>query len=513
MKALVSWVLKNKPAVNTLTIAIVFAGIMGFMSMRREMFPETTLDYITISVPYPGASPEDVEEGICQKIEEYVQSIDGIKKMTSTASEGSGTVQLELETSVKDPQRVLNEVRSEVDRIPSFPLLAENKTVSLATIRSEAILLAVLGPDDDGTDPNYHLKLRDVAEKLRTRLLKIPSIKNVTINGERDYQIDVELSEATLRKYDLTLEQVAQIIGYQNIDLPAGTMRTQSQEILIRGKDKRLTGEEIAQLPLVTSPEGVVLTVGDLGTVHDEFADTTAINRINGRNGLMVAVNKTSDEDLVKITDDVKEFLATEASKIVPNGYEIFPFSDMSVFVNERISLLLTNGYQGMALAFFFLAVFLNLKLAFWVAFGVPTSLLITGAFVYNFGESLNMMSMFAFILVLGILVDDAIVIGESIHFHQQRGESLKDAVINGSSEVAISVIASVLTTVIAFMPLLFIPGMMGKFCHSIPIVVITALMASLFESLVILPVHLSHESKRKRSLRKRYVRCRFYHG
>ncbi|MDO4557999.1 MAG: efflux RND transporter permease subunit, partial [Planctomycetia bacterium] len=507
MKTFAAVVLRNRPAVTTIMVAIIVVGIAGFAGMRREMFPETTLDYITVTVPYPGASPEEVEEGICQKIEEYVQSIDGIKKMTSTASEGSGSVRLELETNVKDPQRVLNEVRSEVDRIPSFPQLAENKQVTLATIRSAAILLAVLGPDDEATDPDYHLKLRDLTERIRTRLLKLRTVRNVTIEGGRDFQIDIEISEATLRKYNLTLEQVATLIGRQNIDTPGGLMRTRSQEVLIRGKDKRLTGDEIAELPLVTSPEGVVLTIGDLATIRDEFNDTTAINRVNGRNCLMISVNKTTEEDLIRITDEVKEYMATELPKIVPEGYDVIPVTDMSVFVNDRISLLLTNGWQGMAIAFLFLAVFLDLKLAFWVALGVPISVLGTGAWLYGYGESLNMMSMFAFILVLGILVDDAIVIGESVHHHVQLGEPVHQAVINGVSEVAVSVMASVLTTIIAFTPLLFVPGMMGKFCHGLPIVVIAALLFSLFESLVILPVHLDHEPGRRPPMRERIRR------
>ena len=504
MKNLVKAILRNRPAVNTIMLAIVIVGAVSFTSIRRELFPEITLDFITVSVPYPGASPEEVEEGICQKIEEYVQSIDGIKKMTSTASEGLGMVQLELETNVKDPQKVLNEVRSEVDRIPSFPQLAENKQVTLATIRSAAILLAVLGPDDEATDPEYHLKLRDLTEKIRTQLLKLKTVKNVTIEGGRDFQIDIEISEATLRKYNLSLDQVATLIGRQNIDTPGGLMRTRSQEVLIRGKDKRLTGEEIAKLPLVTSPEGVVLTIGDLATIHDEFNDSTAINRVNGRNSLMISVNKTTEEDLIRITDEVKKYMAEELPKIVPEGYDVIPFTDMSVFVNDRIELLLTNGWQGMAVAFFFLAVFLNLKLAFWVALGVPIAILATGAYLYGYGESLNMMSLFAFILVLGILVDDSIVIGESVYYHRQQGESMYDAVVNGVAEVAVSVVASVATTIIAFVPLLFIPGMMGKFCHALPIVVISALLASLFECLVILPVHLNHESKTRPPLKKR---------
>ncbi|NLE38479.1 MAG: efflux RND transporter permease subunit, partial [Pirellulaceae bacterium] len=341
MKSLIRWTITNTPAMNTLMIAILAVGLASLMAMRREVFPEFELDYITITVPYPGASPEEVEEGICQKIEEAVRSRDGIKKIMSTAREGVGIVVLELFSSVPDVQKVLNEIRSDVDRIPSLPELAEDAEIEQILIRRPAIRVGVIGPENES--PDAEIRLRDIAEQIRDELLQLPSLSQVELVGVRDYQIDIEISEDTLRKYGLTLQQVARIVRRENIEMPGGNMKTDSQEILLRGKNKRLLGPEIAKIPLVTQPDGVVLTVGDLGVVRDEFVDTTAIHRINGKPGMVIAVQKTSSEDLLQIVDEVKQFLK-EANKAggytLPPGYSLVTYDDNSIMVHDRINLL-----------------------------------------------------------------------------------------------------------------------------------------------------------------------------
>lgn len=492
MKNLLRWVISNSPAMNTLMVAILVVGSMSFYFMHREIFPEFQLEIIVVTVPFPGASPEEVEEGICQKIEENVQGISGIKKLYSVANEGMGAVILEMESSV-NVQRAFNEVRNEVDRIPSFPVLAENKTVQQITIRAPAIYLAVLAPNQETADTAK--QLRTVAESIREHLLRSKSINNVEILGARNYQIDVEISESTLRKYNLTLADVANRLRQRNIEMPGGTMRTESQEILIRSKNKGFIGEEIERIPLLTTPSGGVLTVGEIGTVRDEFTDETAISRINGKPGLIVSINKTPKEDLIAITDEVKNFAVNVAPELLPPGYTVEPFSDNSTFVRDRLNLLIRNGWQGMFLVFILLALFLDLKLAFWVAMGVPISVLGGGIFLYGMGTTMNMLSMFAFIMVLGILVDDAIIVGENIYHHRLLGKDFFTAAVDGTYEVAASVVSAVLTTVIAFIPILFVPGIMGKFFAVIPVAVIVLLLFSLFECLFILPVHLAHQS------------------
>jgi len=510
MKSLLRWAIRNTPAMNTLMASIMVVGAVSLILMHRELFPQFDLEILLVTVPYPGASPEEVEEGICQKIEEAVRAVDGIKKQYSMATEGSGTVVLELEADVPDVQRVLNEVRSEVDRIPSFPELAEDPEVKQITLRRAAIRVGVVGPDDD--DPEAEVKLRQVAEDVRSELLQLPSVSQANIIGGRDYQIDIEISESTLRKYGLTLQEVARIVRRQNVELPGGSMKTDSQEVLLRGKNKRLVGEQIAKIPLVTAPGGVVLTVGDLGTVRDEFVDTTAISRINGKPGLVISVDKTANEDLLAIVDQVKHFVDSTrpfggtfpcptdgrpGGYRLPDGYQLETWADMSVMVEDRLNLLTKNGIQGLILVFLVLAVFLELRLAFWVALGIPVAMLGACWLLYWGGQTMNMLSMFAFLMALGILVDDAIVIGENIFTHRQMGKSFFEAAVDGAHEVLPSVVASVATTIVAFAPLLFVPGVMGKFIAVMPVAVIAMLTFSLLEATFILPCHLAHRERR----------------
>ena len=504
MKSLIRWAIQNTPAMNTLMAAVLITGAVSLYFLHREVFPEFELEIVQINVPYPGASPEEVEEGICQKIEEAVQSIDGIKKLNSVAREGSGHVILELESNVGDVQKVLNEVRSEIDRIPSFPELAEDPEVKQITLRREAIQVGVIGPDDDS--PEAEVTLRNLAERIRRELLMLPSVSQAELVGTKEYQIDIEIPEATLREYGLTLQEVARLVRRENVEMPGGTMKTDLQEVLLRGKDKREVGLEIAKIPLVTDPSGVVLTVGDLGHVRDEFADVTALHRINKKPGLVIKVEKTAREDLLVIAKEVRDFVE-EAGEPggyeMPSGYKLVTWSDQSVIVQDRMDLLSKNGIQGLILVFVALAAFLEIRLAFWVALGIPIAILGACGIMLITGQTLNMLSMFAFLMALGIVVDDAIVIGENIYAHRQMGKRFVPAAIDGTVEVLPSVLASVTTTIIAFTPLMFVPGVMGKFIAVMPLVVIAMLAISLVESAFILPCHLAHSRRESNGKKK----------
>ncbi len=500
MKSLIQWAIRNSPAMNTIMVGVLVVGIASLFVLRREEFPEFELEMIRVTVPYPGASPEAVEAGICQRIEEALRSIDYVKKMTTIATEGSGTVVLELEADVPDVQKLLNEVRSEIDRIPSFPVLAEDPDVQQVTLKRSAIQVGIVGPNT--VDSQAQLQIRDITERVREELLLLPSVTTVQIPDAPAYQIDIEITEKTLRKYGLSLTTVADIVRRQNVETPSGNMKTESEEVLLRGKNKRLTGAEIAEIPIVTQSNGVVLTVGDLGVVRDEFADTTSISRINGLPGLSLSVDASSREDLLSITKEVREY--TKTAKLPP-GYSFKVWGDKSVNVRDRLDLLSRNGLQGLALVFLVLAVFLEIRLAFWVALGIPISVLGTCAFLLYSGETLNMLSMFAFLIALGIVVDDAIVIGENIYAHRQKGLSFVKAAIDGTFEVLPSVAASVGTTIIAFMPMMFVSGIMGKFFAVMPLAVISMLVISLVESTFILPCHLAHSKNDRRLFSYRY--------
>ncbi len=488
MRSIIKWAIHNSPAMNTLMITVLGVGLVSLLFMRREVFPEFELEIILVSVPYPGASPDEVEEGICQKMEEAVRSIDGIKKMTSIANEGSGSLVLELRADVPDVQKILNEVRSEIDRIPSFPELAEDPEVQQITFRQVAIEVAVIGPDNGGENAEWDL--RSVSERIRDELLQLKSVSQANIAGARDFQIDIEIPEATLRKYGLTLQDVARTVRRENLELPGGKLITDSQVLLLRGKNKHLIGSEIEKIPLVTEQGGVVLTVGDLGRVQDDFTDTTMISEINGKPALSISVERTAQEDLLAIVEEVRGYVKTAN---LPPGYSLELWKDQSVDVRDRMDLLTHNGLQGLILVFITLAIFLELRLAFWVAMGIPISMFGACIVLYYTGQTLNMLSMFAFLMALGIVVDDAIVVGENVYEHRQMGKSFITAAIDGATEVLPSVCASVTTTIIAFMPLLFVSGIMGKFIAVMPIAVIAMLLISLLESTFILPCHLAH--------------------
>jgi multidrug efflux pump subunit AcrB len=490
MKSLIRWALNSAPGMNVMMIAVMAVGAASLWTMRREVFPEFELEVVMVTVPYPGATPEDVETGICQKIEESVRSIDGIKQVTSIAREGAGYVLIELRADVPDVQKILNEISREVERIPSFPEMAEDPAVQQITFREAAIRVAIVGPP--GAAQSSELELRQVTEDVRDALLQLPAVSTATIMGARSYQIDVEIPEDVLRKHGLSLSQVADIIRRRNIELPGGQLKAEGQEILLRAKNKGRVGDEIRTLPIITQPGGTVLTVSDLGAVRDEFEDVTAISEINGQPAMVINVERTKTEDLLAMVDAVKQFVG-ENEALLPPGYRYELWGDTSVDVRDRLDLLLRNGLSGLALVFLVLALFLEMRLAFWVALGIPISILGAGAILGWGGQTLNMLSLFSFLMALGIVVDDAIVIGENIYAHRQLGKGTMQAAVDGAAEVLPSVTASVTTTIIAFSPMFFVTGVMGKFMAVIPFAVIAMLVISLLESTFVLPCHLGH--------------------
>ena len=488
MRWFIAWAVNNRAAMNLIQIAVLLVGILSTMMLRREVFPNFELDILLVSVPYPGASPEEVEEGICLKVEEAVRSLDGIKRMTSIARESVGFTVLEVNPGI-DVQKLLNEIRSEVDRIPSFPELAEDPEFQQITFRAPAIRIGILA--DETSIPDADLRLRDIAEEVRSEVLQLKSVSQVNIVGERPYQIDVEISEEMLRKYGLTLQTVASKLRRENVEIPGGKIQTSSEAVLLRGKNKRLLGKEIAELPLITRPDGAVLTVADLGTVYDGFEDTQSFNRVDGKPAIVISVDRTNTEDLIAIVDEVKKYAA---AKELPSGFSLALWNDTSIDVRERIELLTEDGLQGLILVFLVLATFLEFRLAFWVAMGIPFAVLATCGVLYGTGDTLNMLTLFSFLMALGILVDDAIVVSENFHTHRAMGKSLNQAAIDASSEVCASVSAGVMCTVIAFVPLFFVTGVMGKFIACMPVTIIAMLLISLVEGFSILPCHLGHE-------------------
>ncbi|MDR2441057.1 MAG: efflux RND transporter permease subunit [Planctomycetaceae bacterium] len=506
--SILRWTVSNAPAMNVLMIVILVIGLLCGFQLRRETFPEFDMEEILVSVPYPGATPEEVENGICQKIEEALQSLEGVRKITSTANEGSGMVMIELRSNVKNIDRVLNEVKDAVDRItPQLPVMIEQPTVQRLKMQETIISIGVLGPEDDSVEAA--LALRQVAEDLREELLQYPKISMVNLVGTKDYQIDIEIPEETLRSYHLTLDQAASIIRAENVQTPGGTIRAPSQEINVRTDNRRYDGQGIGELPFITARSGTVIKLNEAAYIRDEFIDGSALatvytppstgipdntGSIQGRHVIALDVLRNTSEDLLAMVDNVYDFVAKKnQSGTLPEGYSLITWGDHSVEVRSRLQLLLTNGFQGLFIVFILLALFLDLKLAFWTALGIPFSIFATCIWFYGNSLTLNMISMFGVIMGLGIVVDDAIVAGENIYSHRSLGKNYFDAAVDGIAEVFPSIFASVMTTILAFLPLMFITGMMGKLVYLVPVVMITMLFASLGECFGILPCHLAH--------------------
>ena len=490
MKFLARWSVNNSVSVNLIMIFIIMAGLFTVLGMRREMFPQFNLDMINVSVVYPGASPQEVEEGICIKIEEKIKGVEGISKIRSGAYESMGSVTVELDSNA-DLQTVLDDMKTQVDLIDTFPEEAEDPVIVEIINKDPTITVGVYG------DVSEKL-LRKTAEKIRDDLINTGPISLVELVGVRDYEISIEVSEEDLRRYNLSFDQVVAAVRTGSIDLPGGTIKTRRGEILVKSMGQLYTGREFEKLPLITLADGAVLYLGDVARVTDGFEDADIITKFNGKPAVMVRVNRTKHEDVIEISDTVRAYVAAYGDRL-PAGVRISTWFDISVMVRDRINLLLRNGTQGIFLVFIVLSLFLNLRLAFWVAVGIPISFM--GAFLvldYQ-GATVNMISLFAFIMTLGILVDDAIIVGENIFSHFERGKKYTDAVIDGLAEVGGPVVMAIATTVVGFTPLLFITGIMGKFIAVMPTAVICILLFSLFEALIILPAHLNHALARTR--------------
>ncbi len=482
-KGVLSWFASNHVAANLLMILVVAAGLLSIFSTRLEVFPEMSLDMINIMVPYLGASPSDVEEGVCTRVEEAISGVEGIKRMTSTAGEGMGSTLVEVE-EFADVKEVLDDIKAEIDTIITFPKETEKPIISEIKTRFKVISIVLYGDVSEQA-------LRTLADKIRDDITGKKNISLASISGVRPYEISIEISEENLRRYNLSFDQVTQAVRNSSLDIPAGSVKTTGGEILVRTKGQKYYGLEFEKIIVVTRNDGTQIRLSDIATVRDEFQDMDLSARFDGKRAAFIQVSRTGDQDAVDVADTVKEYVR-EKQNSLPAGMSLALWEDDTQFLKARLNLLTRNAYIGLILVFVCLTFFLNLRLAFWTAMGIPISFL--GAFwlIPRFGVTINMMSLFAFIMVLGLVVDDAIVVGENIFSYRQQGLERLDAAIKGVQEMCWPVVAAVLTTVFAFIPLAYTGGIMGKILRVLPIVVIGVLVFSLVEALLILPAHLS---------------------
>jgi multidrug efflux pump subunit AcrB len=474
---------QNHVAANLLMMVFVVGGIVLGYSIKQEVFPEITLDMIKVSVAYPGAGPEEVEDGILLKIEDNLTGVDGIEEIKSVAAEGMGTVTAEIRAG-EDPDNVLQDIKTEVDRIITFPEDAEKPVVNKVLNRYEVISVVVYGSVSERS-------LREQAEIVQDELLQIPQITQVDLAGVRPYEISIEIPEKNLRQYNLTLDQVARRINRASLDLPGGKIKTAAGEILIRTKERRYFGPEYGQISIITNPDGTEVLLEDISRVKDTFRETDELARFDGMPAAMVKVYRVGDQKPIEISELVREYV-DKKKDVLPENLSIATWNDMSELFESRMNLLKKNAFIGLILVFFVLSLFLRIRLALWVMLGIPISFFGALFLMPTLGVSLNMISLFAFILALGIVVDDAIIVGENIFEQRQKGKSFVNAAVDGALEVGRPVSFAVLTSVMAFLPLIFVSGILGKFIKVIPLVVISILIVSLIESLFVLPAHLS---------------------
>lgn len=490
MRDLIREVARHPVLPNLMMIVFLIAGFYGYSHLYRETFPPINIDMITVSVVYPGASSTEVEEGVLRQIERAIKGTPEIKNIESSASEGIAFLNLELkERRSRDSKEILQDVKSKIDKITTLPKDIEKPEVQ-EIIATDTVYLMVLHGDAQ------ERVLREMALDIKDELFA-QGLSQIQLQGIRDYEITIEVSEEKLRAYGITLQQISQIIQQSSVNLPAGAIRTKNREYKIEIQGRIYTGKNYQNLAIVTKEDGTLLRLNQIAKVHDAFVENKSIGKFNTKRAVLFVIEKTKEEDSIEVAKQVQDYIATK-SKELPPGMKLATLADFSQNITDRIQLLIKNGWQGLILLFLCLWLFMNLRLSFWVTVGIPISFAFTGFVLFALGSSLNMINLFGLILVLGIVVDDAIVVGENIYRRQKQQSSMMEAAVDGTTEMSWPVIAAVSTTVLAFMPLFFVAGVLGKFISVLPLVVVVTLIGSLIESLFILPAHLGHGAPAK---------------
>jgi len=484
MKRVLAAFASNTVLANILLVLIFFAGGLATISMIKENFPEFSLDMITISVPYPGADPEEVEEGISRKIEEAVEDVEGIKLYTTKSYENLGTTMIEVKEDF-DVQNVLDKVRTKVDAISTFPVDAERPVITELILKDPVLLLYVSGDMSEK-------RIKEWSEVIKDELQQLPVVSQVDIFGARDYEINIEVSEERLREYGLNFSAVSDAVRRSSLNMAGGTIRTEGEEIRLRTMGRKYTGEELASIIVLATPEGDMITLDRIARIDDGFEEDPVNALINGDPSLLIIVQKTKEEDALKISEAVNRYVEQKQTQL-PEGANLKILYNNTKMLRDRINLLTKNGIIGMSIVFLLLWIFLNARLSFWGGLGIPISIAGALAILWALGGTINMISLFGLIMVLGIVVDDAIIVGEAIYVHRKNGAPPLKAAVDGVSEVGMPVIAAIITTIVAFVPLFYVGGIMGKFIAVLPLVVTACLAISLVECLFLLPAHLSH--------------------
>jgi multidrug efflux pump subunit AcrB len=483
----IAWMARNSVAANLMMVMLLAGGFWMATQVQKEVFPQFQLDMVRITVSYPGAAPSEVEQGILLPVEEAVQGIQSVQEMTSTAREGRGNIQLELIPGT-DRMKALQDIEQAVDGVRTFPEQAEEPEITLVTPTRDVMELTLYGDVDIWT-------LRQIGERVRNRLLSEASITQAIIDDVPAYVTTVEISQETLREYNLTLSGVASLIQQSSEDIPAGSMATANGDILIRLKAQKQWAEAFENIVILNAASGGSVTLGDIATVRDGFEETGFHSRFNGQPSVEIEIFRTGSQSPLDIAASVETVMA-ELEVTLPESVKVRIDSNRAKQFEERMDMLIENGIMAMVIVLVILSLFLEYRLAFWIMMGMTISFVGSVLFLPAMDVSINMISMFGFLMVLGIVVDDAIVVGENIYEYRERGMGFLEAAIQGAKDIAGPVTFSILTNIVAFLPLLFIPGTTGKFWWPLGVVVILVLALSLIEALFILPAHLAHSGR-----------------
>ncbi len=487
---MIDWFARNSVAANLLMLVILFLGTYALAErITLEIFPEFERDAITVHMSYRGATPAEVEEAVVVRIEEAIKDLQGIKQVISTANEGSGQVRIELEQGT-NPRDMLDDVKNRVDAISTFPDDTERPTYSVLQHRRDVISVVAAGKLSEH-------QLRSLGERIRDELLALPEITQVELEAVRNYEISVDVSEQALDRYGLTFDDIVQAVRRSSVDLPAGSIKSDTGEILLRTKGQAYTKADFDHIVVRTGPNGTRLTLGEIAKVVDGFEENPLYSRFNGEPAVLMQIYRSGDQSAIEIGRAVRRYVK-ERRATMPPGVELAYWRDRSRIVQLRLDTLIRNALQGGLLIFLLLAMFLRFSVAMWVCAGIPISFMGALALMPVLGVTINLITLFAFILVLGIVVDDAIVTGENIYTHLRRGDDPLQGAINGTREIAVPVTFGVLTTVAAFIPLLMVEGVRGQIWEQIPLVIIPVLLFSLVESKLILPAHMRHVKARE---------------
>lgn len=484
MNPVIKWMTEHPVAANLTMVLVLVVGLLSLFAIPQKTFPDFTLEVVDIRVVYPGASPGEIEQSIIRPIEDQISGIDGVDEVTATAREGSGQVSVALLLGA-DVAEKLDEVKTEIDRITTFPEDAEEPTVTQRSNRSRALEIAIHGPVPEQV-------LKEEAERLKSELTQLPSVSFVETANLRDYEISIEVDRDTLNAYGLTLAQVSQIVAANSLELPGGEIETATLSIPLRTLGRNYTRADFENIVVLTNDAGAKVFLRDIATVIDGFEDSDISARFGGNPSATVNVFRVGDEQLLDIVADVKVHLDESFRASLPAGVDVTLWQNDADELQSRLDLLIENAVLGLALVVLCLTLFLDFRLAFWAAAGIAVAFAASFAVLNAIGMSINMISLFGFILAIGIVVDNAIVIGENIYKNGEAGLSPMDAAVKGTQRVAVPVVFSALTTVVAFMPLFEMPGTLGKFLGDIPAVVIIVLLLSLLQALFILPRNLS---------------------